>query len=111
MRKIREILRLAKAKNLSPTQIATAASLPRTTVRHYLERAAAAGLTWPLKAKTGKPDVAVIGWARTSQHLEYPDIPVRWIGSKDYAAVRAPTTTSPRANVGTSLPVASLRSL
>ncbi len=50
MRKIREVLRLAQDKNLSPTQIAIAASLPRTTVRHYLSRAAAAGLAWPLPA-------------------------------------------------------------
>jgi transposase len=48
MRQIREVLRLAQAKNLSPTQIAIAAHLPRTTVRNYLSRAAAAGLSWPL---------------------------------------------------------------
>ena len=48
MRQIREVLRLAQAKNLTPTQIAVAAHLPRTTVRNYLSRAAAAGLSWPL---------------------------------------------------------------
>ena len=48
MRQIREVLRLAQAKNLTPTQIAVAAHLPRTTVRNYLSRAAAAGLCWPL---------------------------------------------------------------
>ena len=48
MRQIREVLRLAQAKSLSPTEIAIAAHLPRTTVRNYLSRAAAAGLTWPL---------------------------------------------------------------
>src|SRR5664280_2085925 len=48
MRQIREVLRLAQAKNLTPTQIAVAAHLPRTTVRSYLSRAAAAGLSWPL---------------------------------------------------------------
>ena len=48
MRKIREVLRLAQPRSLSPTQIAIAASLPRTTVRNYLSRAAAAGLIWPL---------------------------------------------------------------
>ena len=48
MRKIREVLRLAQAKSLSPTEIAIAAGLPRTTVRNYLSRAAAAGLSWPL---------------------------------------------------------------
>jgi len=41
-----------------------------------------------LKATRGKPDVAVIGWAGTSQHLVYPDVPVRWIGRRDYEAVR-----------------------
>jgi len=48
MRKIREVLRLAQAKNLTPTEIAIAAGLPQTTVRNYLSRAAAAGLSWPL---------------------------------------------------------------
>ena len=48
MRQIREVLRLAQAKSLSPTEIAIAAHLPRTTVRNYLSRAAAAGLSWPL---------------------------------------------------------------
>jgi len=48
MGQIREVLRLAQAKNLSPTEIAVAAHLPRTTVRNYLSRAAAAGLSWPL---------------------------------------------------------------
>jgi hypothetical protein len=46
MRQIREVLRLAQAKSLSPTEIAIAAHLPRTTVRNYLSRAA--GLSWPL---------------------------------------------------------------
>ena len=48
MRQIREVLRLAQAKSLSPTEIAIAAHLPRTTVRNYLSRAAAVGLCWPL---------------------------------------------------------------
>lgn len=40
-----------------------------------------------LKEATGKPDVAVIGWAGTSRHLE-AGVPVRWIGKKDYETVR-----------------------
>jgi uncharacterized LabA/DUF88 family protein len=41
-----------------------------------------------LKTKAGKPDVAVVGWARTSQHLEVAGVPVRWVGPRDYEAVR-----------------------
>jgi uncharacterized LabA/DUF88 family protein len=41
-----------------------------------------------LKEETGSPDVAVIGWAGTSQHLEVTGVPVRWIGKKDYEAIR-----------------------
>ncbi len=48
MRKIREVLRLTHEVGLSPTQVSVASRLPRTTVRRYLERAAALGMTWPL---------------------------------------------------------------
>jgi uncharacterized LabA/DUF88 family protein len=41
-----------------------------------------------LKEKSGTPDVAVIGWAGTSQHLEIPNVPIRWIGRRDYEVVR-----------------------
>lgn len=41
-----------------------------------------------LKETTGAPDVAVIGWAGTSKHLEMPGIPVHWIGRLDYEVVR-----------------------
>jgi uncharacterized LabA/DUF88 family protein len=41
-----------------------------------------------LKEETGKPEVAVIGWAGTSAHLEVAGVPVRWIGPKDYEAVK-----------------------
>jgi hypothetical protein len=44
------------------------------------------GLT-TLRAQTGKPDVAVIGWAGTEQKLE-ADVPVLWIGRRDYETVR-----------------------
>lgn len=43
-----------------------------------------------LKEEAGSPDVAVIGWGGTSQHLEVPgvEVPVRWIGKMDYEAIR-----------------------
>lgn len=48
MRKIREVLRLKYASGLSNRQIATSCKLGRTSVRRYLEKAAQAGLNWPL---------------------------------------------------------------
>ena len=48
MRKIREVLRLRFGVGLGQDQIARSCSIGQTTVHRYLERAAAAGLTWPL---------------------------------------------------------------
>jgi hypothetical protein len=44
-----------------------------------------------LRDTTGKLDVAVVGWAGTSQHLELAGVDVRWIGRRDYEAVRDTT--------------------
>jgi uncharacterized LabA/DUF88 family protein len=41
-----------------------------------------------LKALRGSPSVEVIGWAGLDHALTAKDVPVRWIGPKDYAAVR-----------------------
>ena len=48
MRKIKEVLRLRFALGLFQDQIARSCSISQTTVHRYLERAAAAGLSWPL---------------------------------------------------------------
>jgi len=48
MRRVREVLRLALAEGLSARQIRNVTGIPRVTVARYLERAAVAGLTWPL---------------------------------------------------------------
>ncbi len=48
MRRIREVLRLASIENLSVRQIASCTGIVHSTVRGYLRRAAAAGLSWPL---------------------------------------------------------------
>lgn len=47
MRKTREVLRL-KAMGLSDNQVSRASGVARTTVRRYLARAEAAGVSWPL---------------------------------------------------------------
>jgi transposase len=48
MRKIREVLRLKHACGLSERRLALAVGLSRSTVKTYVERAAAAGVTWPI---------------------------------------------------------------
>jgi len=48
MRTIREVLRLKWQEQLSNKQIAASCRTARSTVREYLERAASAGLSWPL---------------------------------------------------------------
>src|SRR5277367_3833396 len=50
MRKTREILRLHFESQLSPRQIASICTVGKGTVRRYLERLKAAGLSWPLPA-------------------------------------------------------------
>jgi hypothetical protein len=50
MRRIREVLRLKHEGGASDRQIARLLSLARSTVALTLERAAAAGLRWPLPA-------------------------------------------------------------
>ena len=48
MRKAREVLRLRFGLGLRQSQIARSCSIGQSTVHRYLERAAAAGLSWPL---------------------------------------------------------------
>jgi transposase len=48
MRKIKEILRLCLGGGMSPRKASQSCGIGRTTIREYLERAAKAGLSWPL---------------------------------------------------------------
>src|SRR5258708_23322472 len=48
MRKVKEVLRLRFGLRLQQNQIARSCSIGQATVHRYLEKAAAAGLTWPL---------------------------------------------------------------
>jgi transposase len=50
MRKIKEVLRLRFDLGLTQDQIARSCNIAQATVHRYLERAAAAGLSWPLPA-------------------------------------------------------------
>jgi transposase len=48
MRKIRDVLRLSLGEGWSRRQVGAAVGLPYTTIAHYLVRARAAGVGWPL---------------------------------------------------------------
>ena len=48
MRKVREILRLHFEAELSERQISKICQVGKGTIRRYLERLKAAGLSWPL---------------------------------------------------------------
>ena len=48
MRKIKEVLRLKWANNLSDRKIAQSCNISRPAVVQYIERATEAGLSWPL---------------------------------------------------------------
>ena len=48
MRKVKEVLRLKFGLGLRQDQIARSCSIGQATVHRYLQKAAAAGLSWPL---------------------------------------------------------------
>jgi hypothetical protein len=48
MRKIKDVLRLKWAHQLSDRKIAQSCHISRTAVTSYVERATLAGLSWPL---------------------------------------------------------------
>jgi transposase len=52
MRKVKEVLRLRFGLGLQQNQIARSCSIGQATVHRYLQKAAAAGLTWPLPEDT-----------------------------------------------------------
>jgi len=57
MRKIKEVLRLKWANNLSDRKIAQSCNISRPSVVSYLERAKKAGLSWPLPDELGDAEL------------------------------------------------------
>jgi Sigma-70, region 4 len=70
MRQIKEILRLRYDKHLSVREIAGSCGLPASTVGDYLQRAQAAGLTWPLP--DGLDEEQLLGKLMGSPSQEVP---------------------------------------
>ena len=57
MRKIKEVLRLRFELGLGQRQIARSCAMGLSTVHDYLERAATAGMGWPLPEGLGEPEL------------------------------------------------------
>lgn len=58
MRYVKDILRLRHQNHLSVREIAGSCGLPASTVGDYLQRAEAAGLSWPLPEGLSDPELA-----------------------------------------------------
>ncbi len=65
MRKIRDVLRLA-AQGMSTRQMASSLAIGRTTLREYIYRARAAGLSWPLPDDLSDGDLERLLFPRLS---------------------------------------------
>ena len=72
MRKIKEVLRLRYELKLNQRQIARSCSIAVSSVHEYLERAEAAGLTWPLPDGWNDEQVESVLYRR-SQRQRSPD--------------------------------------
>jgi len=57
MRKVKEVLRLRFELGLGQRQIARSCGMGLSTVHEYLERAARAGISWPLEEGLGEVDL------------------------------------------------------
>ena len=80
MRKSKEVLRLRYELRLGQREIARACSISQSTVHAYLNRAAAAGVSWPLPEgwDESRLDAALFGEPRPSQgktQRPLPDFP------------------------------------
>ena len=57
MRRIKEVLRLKEGLGLSDTAVSHSVRVARSTVKEYLERAAAAGLSWEIAATLSEEEL------------------------------------------------------
>ena len=82
MRTIREVLRLRYQMHLTLSQIARSCRIGRTTVFHCLQRAEAAGMTWPLPAELDDQELERLLYPSSGQRIAQR-------GEPDWAAVEA----------------------
>jgi transposase len=101
MRQVYEVLRLKWAQGLSDRQVARSLGLSRPTVAHYVQRAQAAGLSWPLPDEldesaleqrlfpppdaTDAPTPPSPDWAQVHQELKRKGVTL-WLLWQEYKA-------------------------
>jgi len=90
MRKIKEVLRLRFGLGLQQDQIARSCSIAQATVHRYLQRAAAAGLVWPLPEDCEDPQLNQLLFPTRPQQ---PSPPIR--PGLDFGAVHRQFQTHP----------------
>src|SRR5712691_5090827 len=90
MRKIREVLRLRFELRLGQRAIARACSISQSTVHEYLNRAAAAGVVWPLGEEWDEQRVeqALFGERQVVKRLSEQVLP-------DFSALHSQLQQSP----------------
>jgi len=74
MRRIKEVLRLKEGLGLSDTAVSRSVRIARSTVKDYLERAAAAGLSWEIAAELSEEELDHRLF--TAADTRHPDRPV-----------------------------------
>jgi len=87
MRKIKEVLRL-KSLGLHQHQIARSCAIGQSTVHHYLKRAAAAGISWPLAEQIDEGELERRLFPRPLAPIERTSLP-----PLDFVSLRRELTT------------------
>src|SRR5215831_6214692 len=73
MRRIKEVLRLKQALGLSDKAISRSVRIARSTVKEYLDRAAAAGLSWETAAELSEEELERrLFAAPNTHHADHP---------------------------------------
>jgi hypothetical protein len=98
MRCVREILRLTDGCGATDRMIARSTGLARSTVGDYLDRAAAAGLGWPLPPTLSDAALEALLFTRgaaTPGKLVKPSAPHCREGGTDWQICRCPPAAAP----------------
>jgi hypothetical protein len=115
MRRIKEVLRLKEGLGLSDTAVSRSVRIARSTVKEYLDRATAAGLSWEIAAElseeeldrrlfaaadTRHPDRPLPDWEAVEKELRGRGVTLRllWL---EYLSRHKATATPSSARIST----------
>jgi transposase len=75
MRKIRDVLRLTFAEQLSRRQVSTSLGIPFTTICEYIDRSRRAGLSWPLPENLDDSGLESLLFTKAAPPMEERPLP------------------------------------